>query len=119
MGKKNRAQGSEAKEKMREMAPLYTDTACNKGAGISTLESTYRLLEEDNPRIMKVTAITGSQRPSEASLEELACSFLHQIAARHKIIPYTDIIKWILDNANMDNRQFKIQGQGLIGSFAA
>ena len=29
------------------------------------------------------------------------------------------MIKWILDNAEMNNRQFKIQGHGLIGSFAA
>ena len=119
MGKKNRAQGSEAKEKTKEMAPLYTDTACNKDAGISTWESMYRLLEEENPRIMKVTAVAGSQRSSEASLEELACSFLHRIAARPKILPYTDMIKWILDNAEMNNRQFKIQGHGLIGSFVA
>ena len=68
---------------------------------------------------MKVAAVTNSQGSSEASLEELACSFLHRIAARPKILPYMDMIKWILDNADMDNRQFKIQGQGLIGSFAA
>ena len=68
---------------------------------------------------MKVTAVAGSQRSSEASLEELACSFLHRIVARPKILPYTDMIKWILDNADMDNKQFKIRGQGLIGSFAA
>ncbi|MCY6488288.1 hypothetical protein, partial [Actinobacillus pleuropneumoniae] len=36
-----------------------------------------------------------------------------------KIIPYTDMIKWILDNVEMNNRQFKIQGHGLIGSFVA
>ena len=119
MGKKNKAQSSEAKEKTKEMAPLYTDTACNRDTGISTWESMYRLLEEENPRVMKVDTVAGSQRSSEASLEELACSFLHRIAARPKILPYTDMIKWILDNAEMNNRQFKVQGHGLIGSFAA
>ena len=98
MGKKNKAQGSEAKEKTKEMAPLYTDTTCNRDAGISTWESMYRLLEEENPRVMKVDTAAGSQRSSEASLEELACSFLHQIEARPKILPYTDMIKWILDS---------------------
>ena len=51
MVKKNKAQSSEVKG----MAPLYTDTACNRDAGISTWEGMYRLLEEENPRIMKVT----------------------------------------------------------------
>jgi len=115
MGKKNKAQSSEVKE----MAPLYTDTACNRDAGISMWEGMYRLLKEENPRVMKVTAVADSQGSSEASLEELACSFLHHIAARPKILPYMDMIKWILDSAEMRNRQFKIQGQGLIGSFTA
>jgi len=115
MGKKSKAQSSEVKG----MAPLYTDTACNRDAGISTWEGMYRLLEEENPRIMKVVTGSDSQGSSEASLEELACSFLHRIAARPKILPYTDMIKWILDNAEMKDKKFKIQGQELIGSFAA
>ena len=115
MGKKNKAQSFEVKE----MAPLYTHTACNRDVGISTWEGMYTLLEEENPKVMKVTAVAGSQCSSKASLEELACSFLHRIAARPKILPYTDMIKWILDSTEMKNRQFKIQGQGLIGSFAA
>lgn len=113
MGKKSKAQSSEVKG----MAPLYTDTMCNRDSGISTWEGMYRLLEEENPRIMKVAASSDSQGSSEASLEELACSFLHRIAARPKILPYTDMIKWILDNAEMKYRKFNIQGQGLIGSF--
>ncbi len=104
MGKKNKAQGSEANEKTKEMAPLYTDTAYNRDVGISAWESMYRLLEEENPRVMKVDTVMGSQRSSEASLEELACSFLHRIAARPKIVPYMDMIKWILDNAELNNR---------------
>lgn len=97
MGKKHKAQSSEVKE----MAPLYTDISCKGDVGISTWEGIYKLLEEENPRIMKVTVVSDSQGSSEASLEELACSFLHRIAARPKIIPYTDMIKWILDNAEM------------------
>ena len=108
MGKKNRAQSSEVRENTKEMAPLYTDTTCNKDAGISTWEGMYRLLEEEEPRIMKVTAVAGAPRSSEASLEDLACSFLHRIAARPKILPYTDMVKWILDDAELNNRQFKI-----------
>lgn len=113
MGKKNKAPSSEEKE----MAPLYTDTACNKDAGIATWEGMYRLFEEENPRVMEVTVVAGSQSSSEATLTELACSFLHRIGARPKILPYTDMVKWILDNVEIKNRQFKVHGQGLIGSF--
>ena len=60
MGKKNKAQGSEAKEKTKEMAPLYTDTACNRDTGISTWEGMYRLLEEENPKVMKFDSAAGS-----------------------------------------------------------
>ena len=120
MGKKNKAQSSETRENTKEMAPLYTDAACNKDAGISTWEGMYKILEEENPRIIKVTAaIAGASRSSEASLEDLACSFLHRIAARLKILPYIDMIKWILDDAELANRQFKVQGHWLVGSFAA
>lgn len=115
MGKKSKAPSSEDEK----MAPLYTDTACNRDAGITTWEGMYNILEEENPRVMEVTAVACSQSSSEASLTELACSFLHRIGVRPKILPYMDMVKWILDNAQIKNRQFKIHGQGLIGSFVA
>lgn len=73
MGKKDKALSSEVKE----MASLYIDTACNKDAGITTWDGMHNLLEEENPRVMDVTATAGSLGSSEASLTELACSFLH------------------------------------------
>ena len=65
---------------------------------------------------MEVTATTGSHGSSEASITELACSFLHRIAPRPKILPYTDMVKWVLDNADIKNRQFKTQSQELTES---
>ncbi len=114
MGKKGKAPSSEDKE----MTPLYTDTTCNRDAGIMTWEGMYNFLEEENPKVTKVTTTAGSQGSSEASVTDLACSFLHWIAARPKILPYTDMIKWVLDSVDINNKQFKTQGQGLIGSFA-
>jgi len=103
MGKKRKASSSEEKE----MAPLYTDTACNKDVGIVRWEGMYNLLEEENPRVMEVVATTGSNSFSKASLSELACSSLHRIAARPKILPYTDMVNWIMDSAEIRNKQFK------------
>ena len=89
------------------MASLYADTSCNKVAGITTWEGMHNLLEEENPRVMEVAAIAGSSNSSEASLTELACSFLHRIAARPRILPYTDMVKWVLDNTDISDRQFR------------
>ena len=78
MGKKGKAPISEEKE----MAPLYIDTACNKDTSISTWEGMYSLLEEENPRVMEVEATVGSHSCSEASITDIACSFLHRIAGK-------------------------------------
>ncbi|MCY6488328.1 hypothetical protein, partial [Actinobacillus pleuropneumoniae] len=85
MGKKGKALVSE----ITEMTPLFTDTTCTKEARISTWEGMYRLLEEENPRVMEVTTMTDGCGSSEALLTELACSFLHRITTRPKILPYT------------------------------
>ena len=107
MGKKGKAPSSEEKE----MAPLYTDTAYNRDAGIATWEGMYNLLKEENPRLMEVEATTSSHISSEVSFTELACSFLHRIAARPKILPYMDMVKWVLDNVDITYREFKAQNQ--------
>ena len=83
MGKKGKAPVAEDKE----MTPLYTDTTCNKDVGITTWEGMYSLLKEENPRVMEVKATKDSRKSSEASITELACSFLHRIAARANILP--------------------------------
>lgn len=103
MGKKGKAPSSEEKE----MVPLYTDTAYKRDTSISTWEGMYNLLEEENPRVMEVEATAGSHSSFEASITELACSFLHKILARPKILSYKDMVKWILDNTDIRSRQFK------------
>ena len=103
MGKKGKAPSSEDKE----MTPLYTDTTCNKYVGITTWDGMYSLLEEENPRVMEVTATTSSHGSSEVSITDLACSFLHKIAVRPRILPYTDMVKWVLDNVYIMYREFK------------
>ncbi len=89
MGKKGKAPASEK----TEMAPLFTNTTCSWDGGISTWEAMYQLLEDEKPRIMEVTVTVDERGSSEASLTELACLFLHRIAARSKILPYTNMVK--------------------------
>jgi hypothetical protein len=97
----------------REKAPLHKDTACNRNAGIFTWEGIHNLFEEINPKVMGFMATTGSSRSSEASVAELACSFLHQRAARPKILPCIEMVKGILDSVDIKDRQFMAQGQEL------
>lgn len=89
MGKKGKAPSSEDKE----MTPLYIDTTYNKDVCITTWEGMYSLLEEEDPKVMEVIATVGSHGSSEASIIDLACSFLHRIVARPKILPYPDMVK--------------------------
>ena len=103
MGNTGKALSSEDKE----MTPLYTDTTCNKDVIVTTWETMHSLLEEENPRVMEVTTTADSRGSSEASIIEIACSFLHRIAARPKILPYMDMVKWVLDSADITDRQFK------------
>lgn len=95
----------------RKMVPLYKDTACNRDMGNSTWEGMYNSLEEENPRVMEVTTIVGSNSSFESFIIDLACSFLHWIEARPKILPYMDMVKWTLDTVDIRNRQFKTQGK--------
>ena len=61
----------------------------------------HSLLKEENLRVMEVTATVDSRGSSQVSITELACSFLHRIAARPKILPYIDMVKWVLDSAEI------------------
>ena len=51
--------GKALMSKVKDMAPLYTDTACNRDAGIYTWKGMYNLLEKENPKVMGVTTTAG------------------------------------------------------------
>lgn len=40
------------------------------------------------------------------------------IAAQEKIIPYTDMVKWIIDVVGISDREFKNHRQEVMGSFS-
>ena len=60
---------------------LISDTTC-LGLGKTTWQSTYNLIEAEEPEMIAVRASTDNTRKSDATLKDLADSFLHQIAAR-------------------------------------
>lgn len=78
----------------------------------------YDLLEEKKPRPLVAKATTNANISSDTSFFKTTCSFLHRIAARLKIIPYTDMVKWIIDMVDVLDKEFKNSRQEFMGSFS-
>ena len=89
------------------MVLLFSDTTCSKDGVTSTWEAMYNLLKEKQPKTLVTKATTDAQESSDASYFETTCSFLHQIAARPKIVPYIDMVKWVIDEVDITNKTFK------------
>ena len=67
----------------------------------------YNILEEVQPRILETKVIVDRCDSSHTSMLEIACSLLHHIAVHSKIIPYIDMVKWVIDEADISDREFK------------
>lgn len=111
--------GEVVASKKTNMTPLFTYTTCKREGGTSTLEVVYKILEEEQIRIMEKNVTVDGRDSSDASILEKSCSFFHRIAAWPKIVLYTDMVKWVIDEANISNREFKTRSQGVIGSFTS
>lgn len=79
-----------------KLAHQRTDTSC-QGLRKLSQEEVYNLIERENPKVIVAKATVpdeeDSEFDSETSLQALANSFLHQIAARANIFPYYDVIQ--------------------------
>jgi len=54
---------------------------------------------------------------SDTSYPEVACSILHKVVARPKLLPYTDMVKWIVENVTIEDKEFVTSRQVVIDSF--
>lgn len=70
------------------------------------------MLEEVQPRIMETNITVDGWDSLDAYMLEMACSVLHHIVAQPKIIPYTDMVKWVINEANILDRKFRTRSQG-------
>jgi len=95
---------------------LISNTTC-LGLGRTTWQSTYNLIEAEEPKVTEVQATTDSTRKSDRTLKDLADSFLHRIAARGQILPYTDIVKWAIEEIPITDRTFYTVDGRIFGSF--
>ena len=95
---------------------LISDTTC-LGLGNTSWQSIYNLIEAEEPEEVSEEATADSTNKSEASLKDLADSYLHRIAAREKIIPYTDVVRWVVEEIPVSNRTFFTVDGRVFGSF--
>lgn len=70
---------------------LISDTTCT-GLNKTTWQGTYNLLEAEQLEVSVTAATADSLKKSNATLKELADSFLHRIAAREQVLPYTNVV---------------------------
>ena len=97
--------------------PLFSDTTCTIDRGTSSWEAMYNLLENEGPKKIQTEATTNDTTSSQASYFEVASSSLHIISARPNILPYTDMVKWIIDNINISDCAFQTLRQEVTSSF--
>ena len=80
---------------------LVTDTSC-QGLGKMTWDTVYNLLEKLDPKVTveKASVPDEDSSDSDSDINErtLANSFLHRIAARASIMPYYDVVRWVIDS---------------------
>ena len=95
---------------------MIFDTTC-LGPGKTTWLSIYNLIEAEEPEVTTVLATADPTRKSDATLKDLADSYLHRIAAREKILPYKDVVRWVIEEIPITNRTFCTMDGRVFGSF--
>ena len=84
---------------------LIADTTC-QGLGKISWEGIYALLEAENPTKIEEEATADGTDRTKSTLNDLASSFLHRIAARAKVFPYNDLVRWVIEIINITVRAF-------------
>ena len=73
----------------------------------------YNILEEEQIGVMETKVIVDGRDSSDASMLEMTCSFLHRIATRSKIIPYIDMVKWVIEKSTSQTENSRQESKGL------
>jgi len=95
---------------------LISDTTCQDCGKISW-KGIYDMLEKENPKVTEGHATADGSAELKNTLGDLADSFLHRIAASPKVLPYNDMVKWVIESINIvDMTLFTIEGR-MFGSF--
>ena len=105
-----------------EMPPFFSNTTCTTDFECSSWEEIYKLFEEEEPKVVmrQVMMPDDTTSASKTTWVDVANSHIHRILAQPKIMPYTDLVKWLIDGVNIADRTFITpRTRTLIGSFKA
>ena len=86
------------------MVSIFSNTIYNANGEETTWEVIYNKLEDEHPKVVVTKATTHSIKPSGLQFRDATCSFLHRIGERAKILPYIDIIRWVVENLTIEDR---------------
>lgn len=119
MGKKSKNPTTPAlvvKESQPSKKGLILDTRC-LGLGNTSWERIYNLIEADEPEELSKEATADSTNKSKGTLKEFTCSYLHRIAVRAKILPYTSVVRWVVEKVPVSDITFCTSDGRIFGSF--
>jgi len=101
------------------MSSIFTDTVCTAVGGAIAWQTIYTTMENENPEVRDIWPTADSTKPSGVQFRDVACSFLHRIAARDRLLPYTVMIRWVVENTKVEDRLIKAAKNTVLGSFRA
>ena len=81
------------------MSSTISYIVCTADGGTTTWQAIYTILEDEKPKVVEVKATADDAKPSDLQFKDAACSFLHRIAARARLLRYTDMIIWVVENS--------------------
>lgn len=101
---------------------LISDIVCRMDSGILSWNEMCKLLEEELPKEyystpIKVTTKQGSNKTSQTTTQATAKYRLHRIVSHPKLLPYIDMIHWVVENASITKIQFVTSRDTIISSF--
>jgi hypothetical protein len=95
---------------------IYSDTTARLTNNIKSWAWVYEILE-DEKSIPSDESSKGEDVSTINKLKEVAKSELHKVAARPKLFPYTDMIRWALDHVDIPTRTIYNHQKTIVGSF--
>jgi hypothetical protein len=114
-GEKKKVQ-DQSVEEPNPNSDLYSDTTACLTGSIKSWVQVYEILEEE-----KSTIFDDESEEEDVlninKLKEVAKSKLHKVAARPKLFPYTDMIRWALEHVDIPTRTIYNHQRTIFGSF--
>lgn len=99
------------------MSTIFSNKVCNANGGATAWEVIYNRIEDEHPKVTVTNMMVDSIKPSGLQFKDVSYYFLQKIGAREKFLPYTDMIRWVVENLTIEDRQFRNSRMELMGSF--